>query len=584
MLEQTLVNLGILFLFVVIGGIIATRFKQPIGIGLLLVGAIIGPFALNLVNDASLLTIMIEFGAILLMFVLGLESAVFKLTRMGFKVLLMGLLKIGISIFITYEVLTLIGVSSTVALLTGVIISMSSTVVIIKVLKSKGLYDRQELPLLIGILIVEDVFSVVVLTLLTKANGPNLFAGLENLFIAMIVVGIVYFLVLKFAKAVIEWFVKQSGEEATTFIALLTCIGFSYFTYAIGLSPAIGAFLAGTIVASLQSSKTFKESVMPYTDMFSALFFVSIGTMINFVWVKNNLPLLGILVIVIFLTRFIGIGLMGHLFANFKKEQAIFASLTMVAIGEFPLLMAHTLNKLGLGVDFISLSGSLLLISAVIMSIFIGMHSHVSTKVFSYQLKGDLAKSSKLSDYLRRFSDELDIETVNTRKLKSLTGKFGLLFVVLIFALIGVHKLFVLLAANHVSLGYFILIGVAALALIGYLVYNLNKLRKQVHDTLLLIVSSLDGTSTSKRSHYVLNTLIRTMMLFFFALASPLVIAIFHLPGWTNFISLAILVFVVFKMMKVMNFIHSSNFTKSFPKYKKFTDVRPKGSYYDKLE
>src|SRR3989338_10701722 len=103
MIESELITLGILFLFAVIGGVIAERFRQPAVIGLLLIGAIIGPNALNFVQDQNMIEMMTEFGAILLLFVIGLEFVIPKLIKIGFKALLIGFLKIGIIFFMTYE-------------------------------------------------------------------------------------------------------------------------------------------------------------------------------------------------------------------------------------------------------------------------------------------------------------------------------------------------------------------------------------------------------------------------------------------------------------------------------------------------
>jgi CPA2 family monovalent cation:H+ antiporter-2 len=236
MFENELMSLAILFLFVAVGGIISARAKQPIGIGLLLVGAVIGPNALNLVKDQGMINMMIDFGAILLLFVIGLEFAISKLIKIGAKSLMFGLLKTGVVFFITFEVLFLMGVGVMTSIFLGVILSFSSTVVIVKILESKGLYQREELPLLVGVLFIEDILAVIILTFLSKA-GENIgfFPIIENIFIAMSIMAITYIIMLKLASPVISWFIKNSKEDIVPFIALGMCAAFSYVAYILGL-------------------------------------------------------------------------------------------------------------------------------------------------------------------------------------------------------------------------------------------------------------------------------------------------------------------------------------------------------------
>ena len=159
-----LISLGILFLCAIIGGIIASRFKQPAVFGLLLVGAVIGPSALNIVQDVSMIRMMAEFGAILILFIIGLEFDVSKLMKLGARSILIGLLKFAIVLFFGYETTLLLGLNSKIALFVGVILSFSSTVVIIKVLEQKDMFSRREVPLLVAVLIIEDVIAVLALT------------------------------------------------------------------------------------------------------------------------------------------------------------------------------------------------------------------------------------------------------------------------------------------------------------------------------------------------------------------------------------------------------------------------------------
>src|SRR3989338_36989 len=168
-----LVSLGILFLCAIVGGIIAARFKQPAVFGLLLVGALIGPNLLNLVKDSSMIAMMADFGAILLLFIIGLEFDVSKLMKLGARSILIGLLKFAIVLFFGYETTLLLGFGVKVALFVGVILSFSSTVVVVKVLEQKEMFSRKEVPLLIAVLIIEDIIAVLILTFFSGVKDAN---------------------------------------------------------------------------------------------------------------------------------------------------------------------------------------------------------------------------------------------------------------------------------------------------------------------------------------------------------------------------------------------------------------------------
>ncbi|MBI2656128.1 cation:proton antiporter, partial [Candidatus Woesearchaeota archaeon] len=197
-----LISLGILFLCAIIGGIIATRFKQPAVFGLLLVGAVIGPNSLNLVKDANMIRMMADFGAILLLFIIGLEFDVSKLMKLGARSILIGLLKFAIVLFFGYETTLLLGFSSKVALFVGVILSFSSTVVVIKVLEQKEMFSRREVPLLIAVLIIEDVIAVLALTFFSGVKGSSLslVSTFEHIVFSIAILVFAYLVMMKILR------------------------------------------------------------------------------------------------------------------------------------------------------------------------------------------------------------------------------------------------------------------------------------------------------------------------------------------------------------------------------------------------
>src|SRR3989338_5511443 len=197
-----LISLGILFVCAIIGGIIANKFRQPAVFGLLLVGALIGPSSLNLVQDAKMINMMAEFGAILILFIIGLEFDMSKLMKLGARSILIGLLKFAIVLFFGYETTLLLGFSSKVALFVGVILSFSSTVVVIKVLEQKHMFSRSEVPLLIAVLIIEDILAVLALTFFSgvKDSGIGMVSIFEKIIFSIAILIFAYFILMKMLK------------------------------------------------------------------------------------------------------------------------------------------------------------------------------------------------------------------------------------------------------------------------------------------------------------------------------------------------------------------------------------------------
>lgn len=243
-----LISLGVIFLCAIVGGIIAARFKQPAVFGLLLVGALIGPSSLNLVKDANMIKWGAEIGAILMLFVIGLEFDVSKLMKVGARSVLIGLLKFAIVLFFGYQATLLLGFSAKIALFVGVILSFSSTVVVVKVLEQKEMFSRKEVPLLIAVLIIEDILAVFVLTFFSgvKDSSSSILSTFEHIIFSIAILVFAYLVMLKILKYIVHAIRKNNSDESVlTFLSLGMGALFSYFAAYLGLTPSAGAFLAG---------------------------------------------------------------------------------------------------------------------------------------------------------------------------------------------------------------------------------------------------------------------------------------------------------------------------------------------------
>lgn len=483
-MEQELITLGILFAFALAGGILAARFKQPMLLGLLIVGALIGPHMLGLIKNEEMITMMIDFGAILMLFIIGLEFELTKLKKIGLKAIIVGLLKSGIVVFIGFSVGLLLELGVQTSLFIGIILAFSSTVVIVKVLESKDMMSRQEVPLLIAVLIVEDILAVIILTFFSGIQDKSIgmITAIQNLLISIGILAIVYYAFIKIVKPILTRILKDNkGEEILVFTALAMCAGFAYLAYYLKLSPAAGAFLAGSIMAALPEAKLFEKAMQPYNLMISSFFFIAVGTLVNFASIKLNIMIILVLVLTVIITRIFAFGLIVYLFANFKGDKMFFSSMAMFSIGEFALLIAQQSKNFQTGIDLISISAAIVFITAVLMSL---------TLKYSDRLYGPTKdnipfklrqKIDKFSDYIRAISDEIDLDNKYSRGLRQHFSKMmisGLITLLLIF---GWRKI-----SPYITESYSILVYITILVLLAltgiYLIFEIKKIMKALSD------------------------------------------------------------------------------------------------------
>ncbi|MEK6983710.1 MAG: cation:proton antiporter [Nanoarchaeota archaeon] len=562
-----LISLGILFFCAVIGGIIAARFKQPAVFGLLLIGAIIGPNSLNLVQDVGMIKIMADFGAILILFIIGLEFDISKLIKIGARSILIGLLKFAIVLFFGYETALLLGLGSKVALFIGVILSFSSTIVVIKVLEQKEMFRRKEVPLLIAILIIEDILAVMALTFFSgmKDSNSSLISTFEHIIFSTAVLIVAYLITMKILKYSITVILKNSSEESVlSFLSLGIGALFSYFAFYLGLTPSAGAFLAGSLIASLPNSKEYGRAIHPYALIFTSVFFISMGTLVDFKSVESNLGLIGILILTVFISRFIAIGLFTFLLANFKNEQPFFSSIAMVSVGEFSLLIAKESEKFGVSIDLVSITAAIIFISAIAMSIGINysesLHNTINSKV---PIRARL-RLERISNYMRKFFDQTEIETSFTKRLKS-ESKFAFMLAILAVAssLILRRISFIIESNFHEIFLYFFYFVSAALLI--YLLYLIYKRFMAIHHILAIVLTNVDSSRNLKKCTRVLNNLLIALLFLCSASLFPFVMFALNLNLWANIMPFVFLLVSFYYMNRLIILIDGP--THQIPSY-----------------
>jgi CPA2 family monovalent cation:H+ antiporter-2 len=333
--------------------ILFQRLRQPVLLGYILAGVLIGPHTPGmLVNDPRAIDDISNLGVVLLMFTLGLEFSVRKLREVGIGVLAVAVAEVALMLWIGYGIGGLFGWAGMDALFLGAIISLSSTMVATRTLVEGGQRQLPFAQLVVGLLVAEDLLAIVMLTLLTavaiggsvQAEAAFTLIGHLGLFV---VVGMILGLLL--LPRLVDY-VAGFGRDETLLVSVLgICFGASLLAAWMGFSVALGAFLAGAVVAESRSVERVLRLVEPLRDMFAALFFVAIGLKIDpAMLLQYALPALLITAVVIVgktLACSLGVFVVGH-----DARTALRSGLGMAQIGEFSFVIA----TLGLSLGVIS--------------------------------------------------------------------------------------------------------------------------------------------------------------------------------------------------------------------------------------
>ncbi|MBU6248774.1 MAG: cation:proton antiporter [Xanthomonadaceae bacterium] len=332
------------------------RLRQPVLLGYILAGVLIGPHTPGvLIADPRAIDDISNLGVVLLMFTLGLEFSIRKLREVGLGILVVAVAEVGIMLWVGYGLGEAFGWRGTDALFLGGIMALSSTMVATRTLAEGGLRDRPFARLVIGLLVAEDMLTIVLLTMLTAvAIGGSVEASTAFTLIGhlglFVVAGMIVGLLL--VPRLVDYVAGFGRAEVLLVSTLGLCFGASLFAAWMGFSVALGAFLMGAVVAEARSAGSVMRLIEPLRDMFAALFFVAIGLKIDpSMLLQYALPALLIASVVMVgktLVCSLGVFLIGH-----DPRTAVRTGVSMAQIGEFSFVIATLGLSLGAVSDFI---------------------------------------------------------------------------------------------------------------------------------------------------------------------------------------------------------------------------------------
>jgi len=349
-------DLALVMIVAGVSTVIFQRLRQPVLLGYNLAGILIGPHTPGvLVHDARTIDDISNLGVVLLMFTLGLEFSVRKLREVGFGILLVAVAEVGLMLWIGFGIGSAMGWKGMDSLFLGAIVSLSSTMVATRTLSASGDRYKPFAQLVVALLVAEDLLAIIMLTLLTavaiggsvQAEAAFTLIGHLGLFVF---VGMILGLLL--LPRLVDY-VAGFGSDETLLVSVLgICFGASLLAAWMDFSVALGAFLAGMVVAESRSVGRVLHLIEPLRDMFAALFFVAIGLRIDPTMLLGYAgPALLIAAVVIVgksLACSLGIFLVGH-----EPRTALRSGLGMAQIGEFSFVIATLGLSLGVISDFI---------------------------------------------------------------------------------------------------------------------------------------------------------------------------------------------------------------------------------------
>ena len=356
-LEPMIKDLALILIFAGAMTLIFKKLGQPLVLGYIVAGFLAGPHfgLLPSVVDTVNVHLWSDIGVIFLLFALGLEFSFKKILKVGGTAVVAALVIIVGMIFLGFTVGSFFGWQKMDALFLGGMIAMSSTTIIYKAFDDLGLRKKQFTGLVLSILILEDILAVVLMVMLSTIAVSNSVNGFE---LVRSIAKLAFFLVLWFVVGlyVIPILLKKTRKmlsgETLLIVALGLCFGMVVFAAAMGFSAAFGAFIMGSILAETLEAERIDKLVSPVKDLFGAVFFVSVGMMVDPAMILQY----AVPIIVITLTVIIGqatFATIGVLLSGQSLKTAFECGFSLTQIGEFAFIIAALGQSLKVTSDFL---------------------------------------------------------------------------------------------------------------------------------------------------------------------------------------------------------------------------------------
>jgi len=399
--QDILILLG----FSVVIVFVLQRLKLPSIIGFLLTGVIIGPYGLSLIKAVEQVETLSEVGVILLLFVIGMELSIKQLVSIKKTVFIGGFLQVGLTVGVAGLVYYLLGNSWNESVFVGFLFSLSSTAIVLKTLQ-----DRQEISApharnALAILIFQDIIVVPMMLVTPMIAGESSDVTMDLLMLLVksaIVVVLTYISARYVVPRLMHAVAKTNSKELFLLVTITLCFAIAFLTAEIGLSLALGAFIAGLIISESEYSHQATSIILPFRELFTSFFFVSVGMLLDLSFFLNNIPVILLLVLVVLILKSSVVAIAVALL-KYPTKTALLTGLALFQVGEF----AFILSKIGIGYDLLTPETNQYFLSVSIVSMLLTPFVIIFSENISDKVLGVKRKLG-----LKRDLDPSDIEEV----------------------------------------------------------------------------------------------------------------------------------------------------------------------------
>ncbi len=324
--------------------------RQPTIVGYLVTGVVAGPFGLSLISDTAAVETLAEIGVALLLFTIGLELSLSSLNRMKRDVLLAGNVQLGATLALCAGVLIAVGMDARQGLFWGFLVSTSSTAIVIKMLQERAELETTHGRIMLSILIFQDLCVIPMMALLPALAAPGAGRALEILLAlgkSLAVVGGILGFARYLFPPLLRAIVMTRSRELFIMAAIFFSLGTAWGASQLGLSLALGAFLAGIVLSESEYGHQIEADILPFRDSFNSLFFIAVGMLIDIRFVASHpFGLAGITLAIVagkLVTGGLAVRALG-----FPVRMAVVTGLGLAQVGEFAFVLLREGSKHGL--------------------------------------------------------------------------------------------------------------------------------------------------------------------------------------------------------------------------------------------
>ncbi len=416
LLDQFFLSFGTLSIVALFGAFLSNRWRQPTVVGLLIAGMVLGPHALGIVSNSDFVQLFAEFGAAMLLFSIGVEFSLSKILNSGMRSLVTASVILGGLFLVGYEIGVILGLDYLPSLAIAACLSFSSTTIFVRLMQQYKLMEEPQVPLLISVLVIEDIVAVAFMAFFSSLGAETsqtghmpIFDLLLSVLFSLAVMGVAYLVLRALFKRLRPFIISFKSEENLILLSMGLCVLFALLASSIGLSPSIGAFLAGSTMAGLSIRDEVERLVAPFSLAFSSFFFISIGLLVSPAVLAVQWPVV-LLVSAGFMLASFALVVPAVFLSGFSARQAIVSASAMMVVGEFSLLMARQADPLVPGLDLFTILSASMMITTLVSSLMLSRVNSVADNIRDACSRSSRSRLCRLRDYTMAVLSEFEQE------------------------------------------------------------------------------------------------------------------------------------------------------------------------------